>query len=237
VNLMEIAPKVKLTLPILDEVNQFSRLNLNPERLNQVPCFSDALLNVHMCNPDVPPEGSEPVCSIHWICKCFLGARMGVGLAPDEPYNFEKSKAFCKQLTYAKLMEAIKAKQGLLVEKDAPTLVEESISEEKLKEAELAKPLTESVEVKAPKNATVVVAKEPKEQVSKEAIGSYKPGSQGHYILSNLQVSVETPKNDIWVKVAAKGWSSEKTFEKTLAKLIEEKLLEMPTADTLVRKA
>ena len=228
-----IGQKIKLTLPLLEEINQFSRLNLQPSRVDTVPCFSDALINVHICNPDVSPEDSEPVCSIHWACKLFLGGRLGIGLQPGEPYNFEKSKEFCKQLTYAKLVEAIKSKIGEAEAKSPAQLTAESITEEQLHEAEIQKPTLETIVVKPTKTMT---AKSEGPAVSKEAIGTYKPGSQGHFILSNLPVGSNCLRSEILEKVVAKGWSSEKTFDKTVAKLVEEKLVEMPEPTILVRK-
>jgi len=227
---MKVADCVKISLPILEETNQFSRLNLKQERVNQIPCFSNAVIDSHSCNPDIPPEADEPVCAIHWICKVYLAGRLGVGLKPNEPYDFEKSKEFAKKLTYEKLMEAIRAKRGELLEQEPEVLEADSIKGEQEQEAAL-KPVEDKPAPKVVKNqdATGPV-------LTKDSIGQHRPGSQGHFILANLVVGTATPKDNIWKLVSAKGWSSEKTFEKTLTKLVEDGLL-VVVENTLTRKS
>jgi len=230
---MALAPKVKLTLPLLEEINVFSQLNLAPERVGQIPCFSNPVLSVHTCNSLVAPKPDEQNCAIHWICAVNLAARYGFGLKVDEPYDYEKSKAVAKTLTYEKLVEAIQQIQTQATV-DVAALQEASIAAEKAKEgivrdAKLAEKLAEKPPVKAAK------PKEAGAPASSAMIAGYSPGSMAHFILSNMEVNVPRFRDQIWALVEAKGWKNVKHFDRTVEKIASEGKIEA-TPTHLTRK-
>jgi hypothetical protein len=230
---VQIAPQVKLTLPILQEVNSFSRLNLDPKRVDETRCFSDPVLNVRTCNPKAEAASGEKqaeVCAIHWICTCYYGGRLGLGLVSGAPFNLEKAKDYSKTLTFDKLLEAIQTK--LLNPEIGPggeqaeSIVQEQAQEQKhLQEIAASAPVTSKA---APKPRAPAQAKP-------QAIGTYNPGTLGFWMLSFLTVGTPSPKAEIWTKIQEKGWKNIKAFDKQLEKLVEEKLVTLSTPDSILR--
>lgn len=148
--------KTAITLDVVKEINDFAKTTLTEADLKayNLHCFSDAGLGVHTCNPlapmsdgSPPPDDEESYCSLHHICAVHLGARYGVGLADDEPYDFDKSKEACKKLGYDTLVKAIREKQLA----DQPAVEEaaaEPVAEEKSKPAASAEAASAAVKVR-----------------------------------------------------------------------------------------
>jgi hypothetical protein len=234
----KIAPKIPLSLPVLQEVNAFSRLNLEPSRTATTACFSNPVMDAFLCHPSdenaKSPNPNDPYCAIHWICKVYFAARLGVGIPEGGTYDFEKSKNYARKLTYSGLVKAIKAKlkgepepAGLELEAVAEATEEDKKILEEKKAEEPAK------KVVAPKQApSTKVASPPKVETKPEtANGSpapstgsvpaaYQPGSMGHFILSQLQTTTTVEK--LWALVEAKGWKSKPRFDKQLAAMTTE---------------
>jgi hypothetical protein len=227
----QTAPEVKLSLPILQEVNVFSRLNLRKERINEISCFSSPVMTAWVCNPTKNPvqdgKDEKEFCAIHWICKVYFAARLGIGLKPEDPYNFEKSKEHCKTLTYEQLLKAIDAKlasqvevppQEAIVASQAETVaVDQEILEKKAASTPPPAPApvkTESKSLPPPAKATAPKAAAP------TSIHGSNPGTLGYVLLVNMEIGTATPKSTLWAASQAKGFNSEGRFTTLLAKLV-----------------
>ena len=153
--------KTVITAAVVAEINDFAKTGLSEGDLKafNLHCFSDTGLGVHTCNPTAPmPDGSTPpdeesYCSLHFICAVHLGARYGVGLKDDEPYDFDKSKAYCKKLGYEALVKEIRAKQHEVpAEAPAAPAVDKTIKEA------LAEEMIPPEQVKVAENPPMPVA-------------------------------------------------------------------------------
>lgn len=246
----QISSKVKLSLPILQEVNSFSRLNLSATRVDTITCFSDAVITAWVCEPqgNPAPEGKDPAkdyCHIHWACKTYLAGRLGVGLAPNEPYNFEKSKEFAKTLTYERLVEQIKSKLDGKFAPPPSEALKASVIEETKKEQSNIKPEEAPVKpvvAKTPKGSMVSnktsgppiasgelppVAKADKPKSVVQAIHGYNPGVLGHFLLSSIPITPETiTKDALWTLALEKKFNSTGRFDLLLTKLQTEGLVQ-----------
>ena len=211
-------------------VNLFSRLVLDPRRCEGVPCFSDPVTTSCLCNPDVPDDKGQtgagnrlgnPVCYIYHVCHCYFGARLGIGLEPNEPYDFNKALTFNKALSWQQLSEGVVRRlQGEPLDNDH--LVEQSQEDVRLQQEELVekakeKPKTKEKAKSAPKKSearTPVVAKDGfKEHLLGMGI---KHGSMGFVILDFLRESGGATAPQISEKVLEKGYKQVNKIAQTL---------------------
>jgi hypothetical protein len=230
------APKVQITLPVLQEINAFSNLQLTQAHVATTSCFSNPMLEIFCCNPsDELAKGkpeSQDFCAIHWICKVNLAARLGIGLPQGSTYDFEKSKQYVMKLSYPNLVKALRAKlEGKELSVDP---LAESILEAKKEDAESLQATQEPAKVSEPKVKAPSIASAAAPKVKTEPTtapkalpvgdGSvYAPGSMGHFILSQLTKDVAKPIDEVWKAVEAKGWKSKARFDKQLQQLTDEK--------------
>jgi|SRR5579872_2143958 len=241
-----IAPKIGLTLPILQEVNIFTRCSMRNERVSEIPCFSDPVRTAWVCNPTQNPvpegkDGDKDYCAINWICKIYYAGRLGIGLNPDEPYNFEKSKEFAKKLSYDQLLKQIELKATSQPETPVEAVVmsqqESQVEDKKLLEAKLVEQPTQPItqtKLKTDKPALPPLAKSDKPKITPQAISGYNPGSLGHVLLFNLPIDPEpilVTREQLWKAAVERKFSSEGRFNTMLAKLVEDKLVESPSTD------
>jgi hypothetical protein len=237
---VQMSPVVKLTLPILQEVNVFSRLQLRKERINEIPCFSDPVMTTWVCNPTKNPvdSGKDPdkdFCAINWICKVFFGARLGVGLKKEEPYNFEKSKEFCKALSYEELLKAIETTQTAAAVSPQESIVASQVEAAKMDEQILEKKaLTAPTPSPVKSSGPPPVAKATTPKVAPTAIHGYNPGTLGHFLLVNLPENTEVKKEDLWKKTQEKGFNSEGRFNTQLSKFTTDGIVKVE-GSTLTR--
>ena len=115
--------KVRITPAILSEINRLLGLDLGLDRAARTHCFSDCVLGNAVCNPT---GEDERACAIAPICVVYLGARYGVGVKLDAPYDFERSKACCQRLSLPILIEAIRKRR---IELDPPIMGLEELVE------------------------------------------------------------------------------------------------------------
>jgi hypothetical protein len=225
---VQVAPQVKLTLPILQEVNVFSRLQLRKERVNEIPCFSEPVLTAWCCNPtkNPTPDGKDPdkdFCSINWICKVYYAGRLGVGLKPDEPYNFEKAKEFAKALGYEQLLQAIHEKETqAAVTPPEQAIVASQIEAAAVDQDILAKKAeAEPVTVTKTKGPPAAPKADKPKATSAAAIHGFNPGTLGHWLLASIpEDAVMIPHSQLWKAAQEKGFNSAGRFNSVLAKLI-----------------
>lgn len=115
--------KVRITPTILSEINSLLGLDLGLDRANHTHCFSDCVLGNAVCNPT---GDDERACAIAPLCVVYLGARYGVGIKLEAPYDFERSKACCQRLSLPVLVEAIRKRR---IELDPPIVGLEELVE------------------------------------------------------------------------------------------------------------
>ena len=232
-----VAPKVKITLPILEEINTFSRLKLRSSRVNEVPCFSDPLIGVRVCNPNVAASPNDDpskdvVCAIHWICKCYYAGRLGIGLKPTVPHDLEKSKEIAKALSYDQLLVQI---QAVIQGSTSPTIDESkeaSIAEETVKEKKLLEEAPSEVpqvtKASIPTSSEKSIAEPPpvaKPKVPNGSIHGYLVGSLGYLLLHSIGIGQQQPQSSLWKLAQDKKFKSEPRFLSVLSKLETEGLL------------
>ena len=227
------APKVTITLPVLQEINTFTHLQLEMAKVANVSCFSNPVMDVYCCNPSDENAQGKPddqtFCAIHWICKVNLAARLGVGLPSGSTYDFEKSKSYSLKLTYPNLVKAIRAKfDGKELDADplAASVQEAQAEDTKILEAtaEVKPAKTVAKPKEAPSIASVSKPSAETKQPTAKPTNGYQPGSMGHFILTNL-TDQENQLDAIWLLVEQKGWKSKPRFEKQIAQLVSDKLI------------